>query len=123
MIETDFRIAHPVNCDRSRIGQLISNLIGNALTHGAPEKPVRVFASTGNGVFELWVANAGEPIPQAAMEHLFQPFFRGQVRASLQGLGLGLHIASEIAKAHDGTLSVKSTADETRFTFVMPLQA
>ncbi len=123
MIETDFRIADPVNCDRSRIGQLVSNLIGNALTHGAPEKPVRVFASTGNGVFKLWVANAGEPIPEAAMEHLFQPFFRGQVRASLQGLGLGLHIASEIAKAHDGTLSVKSTADETRFTFVMPLQA
>jgi sigma-B regulation protein RsbU (phosphoserine phosphatase) len=123
MIETDFRIADPVNCDRSRIGQLVSNLIGNALTHGAPEKPVRVFASTGNGVFKLWVANAGEPIPEAAMEHLFQPFFRGQVRASLQGLGLGLHIASEISKAHDGTLSVKSTADETRFTFVMPLQA
>jgi sigma-B regulation protein RsbU (phosphoserine phosphatase) len=123
VIETDFRIADPVNCDRSRIGQLVSNLIGNALTHGAPEKPVRVFASTGNGVFKLWVANAGEPIPEAAMEHLFQPFFRGQVRASLQGLGLGLHIASEIAKAHDGTLSVKSTADEIRFTFVMPLQA
>jgi sigma-B regulation protein RsbU (phosphoserine phosphatase) len=123
MIETDFRIADPVNCDRSRIGQLVSNLIGNALTHGAPEKPVRVFASTGNDVFKLWVANAGEPIPEAAMEHLFQPFFRGQVRASLQGLGLGLHIASEISKAHDGTLSVKSTADETRFTFVMPLQA
>jgi sigma-B regulation protein RsbU (phosphoserine phosphatase) len=123
MIETDFRIADPVNCDRSRIGQLVSNLIGNALTHGAPEKPVRVFASTGNGEFVLWVANAGEPIPEAAMEHLFQPFFRGQVRASLQGLGLGLHIASEIAKAHDGTLSVQSTAEETRFTFVMPLQA
>jgi sigma-B regulation protein RsbU (phosphoserine phosphatase) len=123
MIETDFRIADPVNCDRSRIGQLVSNLIGNALTHGAPEKPVRVFASTGNGAFVLWVANAGKPIPEAAMEHLFQPFFRGQVRASLQGLGLGLHIASEIAKAHGGALSVKSTADETRFTFVMPLQA
>jgi phosphoserine phosphatase RsbU/P len=123
MIETDFRIADPVNCDRSRIGQLASNLIGNALTHGAPEKPVRVFASTGNGAFVLWVANAGEPIPEVAMEHLFQPFFRGQVRASLQGLGLGLHIASEIAKAHDGTLSVRSTAEETRFTFVMPLLA
>ncbi len=123
IVETDFRIADPVNCDRSRIGQLASNLIGNALTHGAPEEPVRVFASSGNGVFELWVTNAGEPIPEATMKHLFQPFFRGQVGANLQGLGLGLHIASEIAKAHDGTLSVKSTADETRFTFVMPLRS
>ena len=70
----------------------------------------------------LWVANAGEPIPDAAMTNLFQPFFRGQVRASLQGLGLGLYIASEIAKAHEGTLTVTSTAEETRFTFLMPLR-
>ena len=53
----------PVNCDRSRVGQLASNLIGNALTHGAAYQPVRVGAKTEDGVFELWVANAGEPIP------------------------------------------------------------
>jgi len=122
-IESDFQIADPVNCDRSRIGQLVSNLLGNALTHGASDKPVRVFASTDHGVFELWVANAGDPIPEAAMDQLFQPFFRGQVRTSEQGLGLGLHIASEIAKAHEGTLTVKSSADETRFTFLMPLRS
>ena len=56
------------------------------------------------------------------MANLFQPFFRGTVRASLQGLGLGLHIASEIAKAHEGELTVTSTAEETRFTFRMPLR-
>jgi sigma-B regulation protein RsbU (phosphoserine phosphatase) len=122
VIESDFRIADPVNCDRSRMGQMVSNLIGNALTHGSPDYPVRIAASTNHGMFELWVANAGEPIPDAAMTNLFQPFFRGQVRASLQGLGLGLHIASEIAKAHEGTLTVRSTADETRFTFLMPLR-
>jgi phosphoserine phosphatase RsbU/P len=123
VIETEFRIESPVDCDRSRIGQMVSNLLGNALTHGAPDQPVKVAASTANGMFELWIANAGEPIPQSAMANLFQPFFRGQVRASLQGLGLGLHIASEIAKAHDGTLTVTSTPEETRFTFVMPLRA
>ena len=122
-IESDFQIADPVNCDRSRIGQLVSNLLGNALTHGASAKPVRVFASTDHGVFELWVANEGDPIPEAAMDQLFQPSFRGQVRTSEQGLGLGLHIASEIAKAHEGTLTVKSSADETRFTFLMPLRS
>jgi sigma-B regulation protein RsbU (phosphoserine phosphatase) len=122
VIEHDFRIADPVDCDRSRVGQLVSNLLGNALTHGAPDQPVKVFAATENGIFELWIANAGAPIPEAAMANLFQPFFRGQVRASLQGLGLGLHIASEIAKAHEGTLTVTSTAEETRFTFRMPLR-
>ena len=122
VIESDFRIEAPVNCDRSRIGQMVSNLLGNALTHGSADTPVRVGASTDHGMFELWVANAGEPIPDAAMAHLFLPFFRGQVRASLQGLGLGLHIASEIARAHDGTLTATSTAEETRFTFRMPLR-
>jgi sigma-B regulation protein RsbU (phosphoserine phosphatase) len=122
VIESDFRIAGPVNCDRSRIGQMVSNLLGNALTHGAPDKPVRIVASTDDGMFVLWIANAGEPIPDAAMADLFQPFFRGTVRASLQGLGLGLHIASEIAKAHEGELAVTSTAEETRFTFRMPLR-
>lgn len=121
-IETEFALTQPVNCDRSRIGQLVSNLIGNALTHGASDKPVRVHAETANGILELWVANAGERIPDTAMAKLFEPFFRGAERASRQGLGLGLHIASQIAKAHDGALTVSSTTDETRFTFVMPLR-
>jgi sigma-B regulation protein RsbU (phosphoserine phosphatase) len=121
-IVSDFAIKEPVNCDRTRIGQLVSNLLGNALTHGTPDKPVRIHASTEAGVFELWIANAGEPIPEAAMDRLFQPFFRGEIRANLQGLGLGLHIASEIAEAHEGTLTVKSSSDETRFTFLMPLK-
>ena len=56
------------------------------------------------------------------MERLFQPFYRGEIRASLQGLGLGLFIASEIAKAHGGTLEVDSSAEETRFTFQMPIK-
>jgi phosphoserine phosphatase RsbU/P len=123
VIESDLEIADPVNCDRTRIGQMVSNLLGNALTHGSPDSPVKIVASTDNGVFMLWIANAGEPIPDAAMANLFQPFFRGQVRAGHQGLGLGLYIASEIAKAHDGTLTVTSTAEETRFTFLMPMQA
>lgn len=121
-IEAVYAIDAPVNCDRIRIGQLVSNLVGNALSHGATNEPVRVRAVTEDGLFKLSVANGGEPIPEAAMEKLFEPFFRGEVRASRQGLGLGLHIASQIAKAHEGSLNVTSTAEETRFTFVMPLR-
>jgi len=121
-IEAEYAIDGLVNCDRSRIGQLASNLVGNALTHGASNQPVRVRAETGDGLFKLSVANGGDPIPAAAIEKLFEPFFRGEVRASRQGLGLGLHIASQIAKAHDGALTVTSTAEETRFVFVMPLR-
>jgi sigma-B regulation protein RsbU (phosphoserine phosphatase) len=80
-----------------------------------------VQASTDGSRFELWVANAGDPIPSAALDRLFRPFTRGAVRPNQQGLGLGLYIASEIARAHEGTLDVVSSADETRFTFRMPL--
>jgi sigma-B regulation protein RsbU (phosphoserine phosphatase) len=121
LIETDFEINDPVDCDRTRIGQLASNLLGNALTHGSPDQPVRVGAKTVDGKFQLWVANRGEPIPAAAMQRLFEPFFRGDVRESRQGLGLGLHIASQIAQAHDGKIEATSASDETRFIFTMPL--
>lgn len=122
-IDAEYAIDGPVDCDRARIGQLVSNLVGNALTHGASSKPVRVRAETRDGLFKLSVANAGDIIPEAAMPKLFEPFFRGDVRASRQGLGLGLHIASQIAKAHDGVLTVTSTPAETRFTFAMPLRS
>jgi sigma-B regulation protein RsbU (phosphoserine phosphatase) len=113
LIETSFEITEPVDCDRTRIGQLASNLIGNALTHGARDRPVRVWAKTADDKFRLWVANAGEPIPEPAMQKLFEPFFRGDVRGSRQGLGLGLHIASQIAQAHGGRIEVTSAAEET----------
>jgi sigma-B regulation protein RsbU (phosphoserine phosphatase) len=120
-IETVFDLPAPVNCDASRVAQLLSNLLANALTHGAADGPVVVQASQANGVFELSVGNRGEAIPSAAMERLFQPFTREDVRPSQQGLGLGLYIASEIAKAHGGTLTVSSTDEMTRFTFTAPL--
>ncbi|MGY3510616.1 PAS domain-containing sensor histidine kinase [Bradyrhizobium lupini] len=121
-IQTDFKIDRPVPCDRTRIGQLLSNLLGNALTHGAANKPVFVHAATAGATFELWVSNAGEPIAPDTMDKLFEPFFRGKARASRQGLGLGLYIASQIAKAHAGTLTVTSSPEETRFLFSMPLE-
>lgn len=121
-IEADFSILAPVPCDRVRIGQLASNLLGNALTHGDRNHVIKIRAVAERGELVLSVANAGKPISQAAMQRLFQPFFRGEARSQQGlGLGLGLHIASEIAKAHGGTLTVDSSEIETRFTFRMPL--
>jgi len=120
VVETALSLVEPVNCDRSRIGQLFSNLLSNALAYGSPDEPVRVQAISGAGRFELSVANAGQPIPKAALERLFQPFYRSAVQRDREGLGLGLYIAHEIARAHGGTLEVQSTPEETRFTFRMP---
>jgi signal transduction histidine kinase len=119
-VAAKFALTEPVNCDSGRIAQLFSNLLGNALTHGTAASPVRVIATTRDGAFELSIANSGNPIPPDAIKRLFQPFYRVAVERSL-GLGLGLYIASEIARAHGGTLGVDSSPDETRFTFQMPV--
>jgi signal transduction histidine kinase len=119
-IEAEIALDGPIDCDRARIGQLLSNLLGNAVAYGQADAPVRVRAGLDGGGFELSVSNAGEPISPAAMERLFHPFSRGAVRPNRQGLGLGLYIASEIARAHSGTLEVLSNDGETRFTFRMP---
>jgi signal transduction histidine kinase len=120
-IDARFSLAGPVDCDTSRMAQLFSNLLSNALTYGAADAPVTVMATTKGAAFELSVANAGDEIPAATIERLFLPFARGAVRPSQQGLGLGLYIASEIAKAHGGHIDVVSSSAETRFTFRMPL--
>jgi sigma-B regulation protein RsbU (phosphoserine phosphatase) len=114
-------VSDPISFDSGRLAQLVSNLLGNALTHGDPKSAIRVSARASAGELELWVANAGDPIPATALPKLFQPFFRGEVRQSQQGLGLGLHIASEIAKAHGGSLTVSSDPSETRFTLRFPV--
>lgn len=121
IIETTFALTKPLLADPVRIGQIFSNLLGNALTYGTEGEPVTVVAKT-EEQFELAVCNKGSPIPPAAMERLFSPFSRGEVRPSQQGLGLGLYIASEIAKAHGGTIDVTSTPELTCFTLRMPLQ-
>jgi sigma-B regulation protein RsbU (phosphoserine phosphatase) len=121
-IEMRFDLPHPIDVDHARIAQMFSNLLGNAISHGAEDRPIVVEATVADGHFQLAVANAGEPISQAAMDRLFQPFYRGEVRPSMQGLGLGLYIASQIAEAHGGRIDVKSDAEETRFIFRMPLE-
>jgi signal transduction histidine kinase len=119
-IDTRIALTQPVDCDPRRIAQVASNLVANAVKHGAPNGPVRVWASTDEKGFELTVANEGDPIDEIVAQQLFQPFFRGNAQSSDQGLGLGLYIASEIARAHGGKITVASSKEETRFTLHIP---
>jgi signal transduction histidine kinase len=130
----ELRLAHPdrqilaevalsdvVACDSARVAQLLSNLLANALRHGDDREPVTVTAHTAEGRFTLSVANRGPAIPAERQAGLFRPFERAEHHHGQQGLGLGLYIAAEIARAHGGELTVASDAAETRFTFTMPL--
>ncbi|WP_431291665.1 sensor histidine kinase [Pedobacter sp. P26] len=96
--------------------------MANALNYSPPDSTVEITAFSNTEEFNLCVANMGKQIPAAAMERLFQPFSRGEVEPNQKGLGLGLYIASEIANAHDGTLDVSSTPEQTCFTLRLPSQ-
>ncbi len=119
-IETDVRLSRPLNIDVLRIAQLLSNLLGNAIMHGDAAAPIRVLAVHEGDELTISVTNKGAPIPEAVHAKLFQPFFRGEVRPSQHGLGLGLYIASEIARAHDGSLIASSARGETSFVLRVP---
>ncbi|MEO5563573.1 MAG: HAMP domain-containing sensor histidine kinase [Chitinophagaceae bacterium] len=119
VIVTEFNITQPVNCDAGRIAQLLSNLLANAITHGLSDTPVYVRAFTGNNTFEISVSNSGVVISPEAIKKIFEPFTRETSRPSHRGLGLGLYIASEIARAHKAQLICTSSPEETRFTFRM----
>ena len=119
-IQVHLELSVAVQFDRKRIAQLFTNLLSNAMVHGTPGTPVKISATSKDGIFELSVSNSAPPIPSNVMSRLFEPFSRGGSGDYRDGLGLGLYIASQIAKSHGGTLKACSTADETRFTFEMP---
>lgn len=104
-------------CDASRLAQLLSNLLKNALVHGSGDEPVFVHASETNGIFELSVTNSGPPIAPEIQAQLFKPFWKVAKTGRHQGLGLGLFIASEIASSHVGTLEVLSCPAKTTFVY------
>jgi signal transduction histidine kinase len=121
-VNASIELKEPVVCDRRRIGQLFTNLLVNAITHGSPNTPVDVSVRSDKSYFQLSVANSGPPIPEEIVKKLFEPFSRGERESSnKKSLGLGLYIAAEIAKAHEGKITVSSNENEgTRFVFTMP---
>jgi signal transduction histidine kinase len=98
-----------IYCDRGRVQQLLSNLLANALTHGAPDQPVRVEVSVDAGELVLEVSNAGAPIALEDLDNVFLPYWRPATSQPGGGLGLGLYICSQIVKAHGGMLSARSS--------------
>lgn len=109
-------IAQRVFCDRGRVQQLLSNLLGNALTHGAHDEPVVVEAALDGDCVVLSVTNGGTPIPTDDLSKVFEPYWRPATSRPGGGLGLGLYICSRIVEAHGGVLDVTSSAEAgTRF--------
>lgn len=120
-IVTAIDVHRVVRCDRGRVQQLVSNLLVNALTHGAHDKPVRLSATADDRSIVLSVSNEGKAIPSESLSQVFQPFWRHAGRDPREGLGLGLFICAQIVQAHGGTLEVMSSeADGTTFAARLP---
>ncbi|MCX8530896.1 PAS domain-containing sensor histidine kinase [Chryseobacterium luquanense] len=116
IINSHFKINNSIECDPGRISQLVSNLLANAISHGSSNAPILLQAETTDQFWEISVSNEGKKIPELTIKHIFHPFHRGGTEANHSGLGLGLFISSEIAKAHHGLLSVHSDDEKTCFT-------
>jgi signal transduction histidine kinase len=121
-IEVEIRGDVRVECDAARISQVLSNLVGNALSYGDDTRPIRVFVEGKPEELVLGVHNEGPPIPDGLLPHLFEPFSRGAPDViSAHGLGLGLFVVKEIVKSHGGSIDVASTPEAgTTFTIHLP---
>lgn len=130
----EFKIANPnakiefyaeENClgdwDERRIGQVLSNLLSNAISYGSREMPIKVNLTEDCRRVFIQVNNRGELIGEEAKKNMFTAFWRGAKKSvnNSNGLGLGLYIVKQIVEAHDGEISVESNREYgTTFTVV-----
>ena len=131
-IDSNIAPALALRCDPDRLSQLLSNLLKNALVHGSDAALIVVDAHLDKGMFVLRVANGGADLAPEVLEQLFRPFWRGSASNAAsnatsstsshggEGLGLGLYIVDQIARGHQGKVTVSSTGGTTAFTFTMP---
>lgn len=109
--------------DGRRLQQMLGNLIENGIKYGTKDEAIRVEIQCRDDEIELAVRNSSEPIAPEMLATVFNPLTRaakGDARRREPGLGLGLYIASEIAKAHGGSIDARSDAAETVFTVRLP---
>ena len=105
--------------DGPRLQQLLRNLVSNAIKYGAPDAPVRVVVVGKAADVRFEVTNSGPAIEQSTLDQIFDPLKRGPAAGKSHdtdgGLGLGLYIVREIARAHGGEVKVRSEEGETVF--------
>jgi signal transduction histidine kinase len=113
-----------VKADREKIGQVIQNLISNAVKYSPLNSTVRISADTINGKVQISVSDEGIGISQTDLPRLFERFYRVKDAETrhIAGFGIGLYLCSEIVKQHGGRIRAESALGEgSTFYFTLPL--
>jgi signal transduction histidine kinase len=105
----------PVYVDPMRIGQVLGNLVSNAVKYGDKDSEILVQLCRKKGQVEVSVTNQGKGIDPQDMPKIFGRFARSKSAPNwgVRGLGLGLYIANGVIKAHGGRMWAESTPGKT----------
>ncbi len=112
-----------IHVDRDRMLQVLRNLLSNATRHTPLQGQITIKTVVGTENITLIVSDTGEGIPESALQHIFERFYRVDVARSRErgGTGIGLSITKSIVEAHNGTICAESTVGKgTTFTIVLP---
>jgi signal transduction histidine kinase len=109
-----------VLCDASRISQVFSNLLGNAIKFTRPGGTIALGARRAGEMVQFSVADDDAGIPAEQLPHIFERYWQART-TDRNGVGLGLAIAKGIVEAHGGTIRVESSSAGTTFTFTIPV--
>ena len=117
---TNINLPVDVPCDYHKMGRAFANLIGNAIKHGDPHQNIEINAFIQKENFVFSVTNDVSYPQSLELNDLFKPFVKG-IRSN--GLGIGLFIASEIAKIHQGKIIVNLMSNKITFKLMIPLNS
>ena len=108
--------------DADKLARVFNNILKNAIAYSYENSVIDVSAIEEDGYIVISFTNKGNPIPQEKLDTIFEKFYRLDSARSTNtgGAGLGLAIAKEIVNAHNGTISVESTTENTTFTVKLP---
>lgn len=111
-VETDFPPALLVAGEKRYLALILQNLLDNARKYNRPGGRIRIVARTAEGGVILVVGNTWQPIPPEVRAHIFERFHRGGVGENVPGYGLGLNIARQLARLHEGELRLARSDEE-----------
>jgi signal transduction histidine kinase len=123
-VKTEIAEGLRVQGDRDLLVQLLQNLISNAIKYNLPNGWIRIVARRQGATVLITIGNCSKEIPLSDRDRIFDRFYRGDPARTrkVEGIGLGLSLAREIARSHSGDLTLDPTlSGQTAFTLTLPV--